>query len=151
VLSIYKQDHKKAIEQYFKVLDFDPYNRNAYTNSILVLGSIDNTRETAYKISALKHLYAINPDNADVNYNLGKMYGQFLGNTDSSCYFLERSISLNSGNISAYKDLGIVYSMRGEYNKALDVFSRAQKLDPSDQQVRQNIMITNQIMNQKKR
>jgi protein O-mannosyl-transferase len=151
VLSLYKQDQKQAIIQYMKVLESDPYNRNAFTNTILVLGSLDNVKESTYKVSVLKHLYAINPEDADLNYNLGKIYGQFRANPDSACYFLERAISLNSGNIAAYKDLGIVYGMKGEYDKALDVLSRAQKLDPSDRQIVQNIMITRQLMDQQKK
>jgi Flp pilus assembly protein TadD len=66
-------------------------------------------------------------------------------------YYLERSIYLNAENKAAYKDLGIVYSMKGEYTKALDVFSRAAKLDPTDPQIRQNIVITHRIMDQKRK
>lgn len=148
VLTLYKKDHKQAIVQYLKVLDFDPFNKNAFSNTLQVLGSVDNVRESDYKVMILKRLYAINPDNTDVNYSLGKLYGQFKGNLDSACYYLERSISLDPGNLGAYKDLGIVYSMRGEYTKAMEIFSKAEKIDPSDQQVRQNIQITRQIMNQ---
>ncbi len=150
VLALYKKDYKLSISQYLKVLDLDPYNQNAFSNIIQVLGSIENQKESDYKVKILKRMYAINPENPDVNYSLGKIYGQFKGNLDSASYFLERSISLNPGNLPAYKDLGIVYSMKGDYTKALDVFSRAQKLDPSDQQIRQNIRITYQIMNKKK-
>jgi len=151
VLSLYKRDHKQAIVQYLKALDLDPYNKSAFTNTIKVLGSLDNSMETDYKLRILKYLNAIIPDNSEVNYSLGKLYGQFKGNLDSSSYFLERSLNLNSANIAAYKDLGIVYSMKGEYTKALDVFSRAQKLDPSDEEIRQNILITHQIMEHKRK
>jgi Flp pilus assembly protein TadD len=102
-------------------------------------------------MGVLKRLYSVNPNHAEVNYNLGKLYGQFKGNLDSASWFLERAVNLDSGNLAAYKDLGIVYSMKGNYAKALEVFSKAEKLDPSDQQVRQNIMITYQIMNQQRK
>jgi protein O-mannosyl-transferase len=151
VLTLYKKDYKQSIVQYLKVLEFDPNNQTATANAIQVLGSLDNVKETDYKIRILRHIYALNPDNADVNYGLGKLYGQFKGNPDSACYFLERAINLSSENISIYKDLGIVYSMKGEYTKALDIFSRAAKIDPSDQQIRQNIAITHQVMNQIRR
>jgi tetratricopeptide (TPR) repeat protein len=151
VLSVYKKDYKKAILQYLDVLSFDPYNSIAYSNTILVLVSLDNAREFSYKMGVLKRLYSVNPNHAEVNYNLGKLYGQFKGNLDSASWFLERAVNLDSGNLAAYKDLGIVYSMKGNYAKALEVFSKAEKLDPSDQQVRQNIMITYQIMNQQRK
>jgi hypothetical protein len=151
VLSVYKKDYKKAILQYLDVLSFDPYNSIAYSNTIHVLGSIDNAKEFGYKVGVLKRLNSVNPNHAEVNYNLGKLYGQFKGNLDSASWFLERAISLDSENLAAYKDLGIVYSMKGDYAKALDVFSKAEKLDPSDQQIRQNIIITYQIMNQQRK
>jgi len=150
VLTLYKKEYKQAIRQYMKVLDLEPFNKNAYSNTLQVLGSLDNGRESYYKIDVYKHLYSLNPENPDVNYNLGKIYGQYRGNLDSACYFLERAIRLDPANLGVYKDLGIVYSMRGEYNKALEIFSKAQKLDPSDLQVRQNMQITLQIMNQRK-
>ncbi len=149
-LAMYKKDYKQAIVQYLTVLDFDPYNKNAFTNALQVMGSLDNSHESEYKIRILKHLNSINPASSEVNYSLGKIYGQFKGNLDSASWFLERSINLDAGNIAAYKDLGIVYSMKGEYTRALDVFSRAEKLDPADQQIRQNILITRQAMDQKK-
>ncbi|MFZ4520750.1 MAG: tetratricopeptide repeat protein [Bacteroidales bacterium] len=150
VLTLYKKDHKRAIEQYLKVLSLDPNNKNAYSNAIQVLGSIDYSKDSDYKLRILKYLYSLNPDNADVNYSLGKLYGQFRGNLDSASYFLERSVNLYSGSTAAFKDLGIVYSMKGEYAKALDIFSRALKIDPSDNQLRQNIQVTQQLMNQGK-
>jgi len=151
VLSLYKKDYKQSILQYFKVLEFDPNNKIAFSNTLQVLGSIDSGLESAYKLRILKHLYSINPQHPDVNYNLGKQYGQFIGNLDSASYFLERSIKLNSGNLAAYKDLGIVYSMQGDYTRALDIFSKAASLDPSDQQIRQNIRVTHQIMDQRRK
>jgi tetratricopeptide (TPR) repeat protein len=151
VLTIYKKDYKRAIEQYLKILDFDPYNNNAYSNAVRVLGTLDNNQESTYKLSVLKRMYSSNPENAQVNYSLGKIYGQFRGNVDSARYFLERAIHFNPGDVAAYKDLGIVYSMQGEYGKALDIFSRAQQIDPGDPQIRQNIALTRQIMNQQRK
>jgi tetratricopeptide (TPR) repeat protein len=151
VLTLYKKDYKQSIAQYLKILEFDLYNTNAVSNTLQVLGSLDNAKESDYKIGVLTRLYAISPDNPDVNYSLGKQYGQFRGNLDSAAYFLERSVSLNPENPGPCKDLGIVYSMKGDFNRALEIFSRAQKLDPSDQQVRQNIQLTRQIMNQNNR
>jgi tetratricopeptide (TPR) repeat protein len=145
-MALYKKDYKKAIEQYLKVLDYDPYDNHAFDNTLNVLGSIDNGQETQYKLRVLNRLFSVNSNNALVNYNIGKIYGQFKGNLDSACYFLERSVNLAPDNLAGYKDLGIVYSMKGDYTKALAVFSKAQSLDPNDQQIRQNIMLTHQIM-----
>ena len=146
VLTLYKKDYKASIGQYLKALDLDPYNNTAYTNSIQVLGYLDNTSEISYKLRVLKYLNGINPENADVNYQIGKLYGQYKGNLDSAVFFLERSVNIAPDNVPVLKDLGIVYSMRGQYERALNTFSRAQKIDPNDQQIRQNIQLTYQFM-----
>lgn len=149
VLSLYRKDYKRAISQYMSILDFDPYNQNAVTNTLQVLGSIDNVTESDYKVATLRRLLAIVPENAEVSYLLGKQYGQFRGNLDSALFFLERSMASDPGNISVYKDLGIVYSMKGNYPKALEIFTRGRQLDPNDVQLRQNIGITRQLMSRK--
>lgn len=133
-----------------RVLEFEPNNRNALSNSLKVLGSVDSRNEKAYKLGVLKTLYNMNPDYPGVNYALGKLYGQFFGKPDSAAWFLERAVSLDPSDAAAYKDLGIVYSMQGRYDLALDRFFKARQLDPSDQQVLQNIMITRQIMGGRK-
>jgi tetratricopeptide (TPR) repeat protein len=142
----YRKEPKMAIDQYLKVLAYDPYETNAYGNTVKVLNSIDNAKETDYKISVYNKLLIIQSDNSEVNYHLGKLYGQYKNNLDSSAFLLERSINLDPGNVSAYKDLGIVYSLQGNFQKALTTLYMAQKLAPDDQFIRQNILTTTKIM-----
>lgn len=148
VLSLYKKDYKGSIRYYEKTLEIDPYNTTALTNALQILGTIDSKEEASYKTGVLRRLYRVAPENAEVNYNLGKIYGQFLGNLDSAAFFLERAVTLAPDKVSIYKDLGIVCSMKGDYQRALDIFSKALKLDPSDEQLRQNIQVTHRIMQQ---
>jgi len=150
VLAVYKKDFKQAIGQYLKVLEYEPLNGNALSNTLQVMNSLDNRTNLTFKIAVLRTLLAARPDHPEVNYTLGKLYGQFAGNLDSSRFFLERSAGLDPTDKAVFKDLGIVYSMQGDYQRALDAFGRAQKLDPADAQIRQNIAITYQIMNRSK-
>jgi tetratricopeptide (TPR) repeat protein len=145
-LATFKKEPKQAIEQYMKVLSYDPYENNAFGNSIKVLNSLDNKKELDYKIGKYIRLWEINRESNEVNYALGKLYGQFKGNLDSSCFFLERSVALAPNDVAAYKDLGIVYSLKGDYLKSIEMFSKARSIAPEDQSILQNIMITNQIM-----
>jgi len=149
VLSLYKKDYKGSILYYEKTLEIDPYNTTALKNTLQILGTIDNGQEAHYKTGVLRRLLRAAPDDPEVNYNLGKIYGQFLGNLDSASYFLERAVSLAPENVSIYKDLGIVCSLKGDYARALEIFSKARKLDPADEQIRQNIQLTHRIMQEK--
>jgi len=145
-IATYKKDYKMAIEQYLKILEYNPYEKNAFGNTLKVLNSIDNAKEAAYKLSIYSRLFSINTENSDVNYYLGKIFGQYMGNLDTASYFLERSLKISPEYMPAYKDLGIVYSLKGNYQMALSTFSKAQKLSPDDQEIRRNIITTFQIM-----
>jgi tetratricopeptide (TPR) repeat protein len=145
-LAVHRKDLKGAVEQYLKVLSYAPFETNAYNNALKVLNSVDNSKETDYKLEVYTRLFSINPENSEVNYYLGKLNGQFKGNLDTSAYFLERTLRFTPDNVAAYKDLGIVYSLSGKYTEALAVFSRALKLAPDDQMLRQNYLISRQAM-----
>ncbi len=148
-LAMHRKDYKGAIDQYLKVLEYEPMNGNARSNALKVIQSLDGHTESAYKIATLRRMLQAAPDNPEVCYLLGKQYGQFEGNLDSSRYFLERSAGTDPTNKAVFKDLGIVYSMLSDYPRALEAFSRAATLDPADPQIRQNIALTHQLMNSK--
>ena len=149
VYGVYQKDYKKAIKQYLQVIHLEGYNDDALRNTLIMLERIDNTRETDYKISVCRSLYVMDPQNARVNALLGNLYGQFKGNFDSAVIFLERSVSLAPEEISAYKDLGVIYGMRKDYENALRVFRKASEVAPGDQQIQQNLAITYQLLSRK--
>jgi tetratricopeptide (TPR) repeat protein len=150
VYGIYKKDFKGAIREYLDVIHLDGYNENAFRNALVMLERMDNSRETDYKIGICRLLYGVNPDDARLNYMLGKLYGQFKGNLDSALIFLEKSVTLAPGEVAAYKDLGVIYGMKKDYENSLRVFKKAAELAPDDAQVRENLAITYQLLNGKK-
>lgn len=149
-LVFYRNDYKGAIDQYMKVLSFDPYDNNAYNNLFKVLAVLDDAKETAYKLNILLKLNELNPDSPEVSSLLGKLYGQQKGNLDSAAFFLIKATKSAPENPAAFKDLGIVYGLQKNYPNALQAFQTALKLDPNDAQVIKNISITYGLMEQKK-
>ncbi len=147
-LVFYHQDYKKAIEQYLKVLSFDRYDRNAYSNLFKVLTMVDDAKETGYKLHLLLDLNKINPEVPEVNSLLGKLYGQYMGNLDSAAFFLLKATNLAPDNPASFKDLGIVYGLQKDYPRALQAFQRALNLEPNDPQTKQNIEITYGLIEQ---
>jgi len=146
--ALYKQDYKDAIGQYLKVIQIDPSDANAFQNSVKVLNSISNPADADFMLQVCHKLNYVNPASGDVNYLMGKIFGQLKGNLDSSEVYLLRAIALSPKNIAAYKDLGVLYGMRKNFGKALEMFNKAAELDPDDQQVKQNINITNHFIEQ---
>jgi Flp pilus assembly protein TadD len=113
-----------------------------------VLNSISNPADADFMLQVCHKLNYVNPASGDVNYLMGKIFGQVKGNLDSSEVYLLRAIALSPKNIAAYKDLGVLYGMRKNFGKALEMFNKAAELDPDDQQVKQNINITNHFIEQ---
>ena len=149
-LVFYHQDYKGAIDQYMTVLSFDPYDKNAYSNLIKVLAMVDDAKETDYKLHVLLNMNKWNTENPEQNYLLGKLYGQYKGKLDSAAFFLEKATKLSPETPGPFKDLGIVYSLKKDFSRALQAFQTALKLDPDDPQIRQNIAITYRIIEENK-
>ena len=149
-LIFYHNDYKGAIDKYIKVLSFAPYDKNAYSNLFNVLAALDDAKETDYKLNVLLKMNHFDPENSELNYLLGKLYGQYKGKLDSATFFLVKATKLSPENPLVFKDLGIVYGMQKEYTNALQAFQTALKLDPNDPQIRQNISITDHLIEQNK-
>jgi tetratricopeptide (TPR) repeat protein len=146
----YQNDYKGAIDLYMRVLSFDPYDKNAFGNLFKVLPAIDDARETDYKLGILLKLNNLHPDDSELNRVIGKLYGQYKGNLDSAAFYLVKATTLSPENPVAFKDLGIVYGMQHDYDRALQALQTALKLDPNDAQIRQNISITYHMIEQNK-
>ncbi|MDR2009861.1 MAG: tetratricopeptide repeat protein [Bacteroidales bacterium] len=84
----------------------------------------------------------LNPSNFDVLYYLGINYGN-TGNFENA----RANLLLASGikeDAEVYRYLGISYGIENDDIKALEYFEKAYKLDPQNEQVKQNIMIARQ-------
>ena len=149
--ALYLKDYKTSINQYLKVLSMNPDDNTAMKNALRVLETTDSQKEYRFKINTYLLLNKSDTGNAEIYYNLGRLYGQYAGNLDSAALCLENAIRLAPGQMHAYKDLGIIYSLRKEYNRAIDIFRTASRLDPSDVQVKQNLELTCRIMKQEKK
>ena len=149
--ALYEKDFKGAIRLYFQMMEIGGEDQNAISNTMQMLDNIDNAAETGFKIKILKQLDSIQSGNDRVNYFLGKLYGQFRGNLDSAEYYLNRSIMANPSFPDPYKDLGVIYGIRGNFEKAAEVLKKAADLDPEDQKVRENLALTRKIIEQQKR
>jgi protein O-mannosyl-transferase len=148
--AVYHKDYKGAIGKYLEVIALDGYNENAFNNTLAILNNLDNAKEADYKISICNTLGKVNPNSGELTYVLGKLYGQFKGNLDTAEYFFRRAIEILPDNAAPYKDLGVLYGMQRKYDKAIAVFKKAAELDPKDEQVRQNLAITYQMIEQTK-
>ena len=75
-------------------------------------------------IDILRIIAKENPDNIDVNYNLGLCYVNVSGNPDSAIYFLKRTVQLDTqpwtdDNVDLHIALNRAYQQKYDYQSAL--------------------------------
>lgn len=119
--------HDEAIETYQKVLKRDRKNLVALNN----LGE-EMIRKGAHKVAQhlLDRAIAINPDFEHPYLNLG--YSKLLqGELAEGKSLIDKSISLNDENASAYIFLAIYYSKVGHQDYADKSILKARELDPA--------------------
>ena len=79
---------------------------------------------------AINKALALNPDLAEAHAALGGLIRQMGGEMDKAMFHLERAVELNPSYSPAYNWLGLAYNEMAQFDKAIDVFSRGQQIDP---------------------
>ncbi|MCX6250446.1 MAG: tetratricopeptide repeat protein [Bacteroidetes bacterium] len=145
------KDCKGALKEYLTVLGYDPRNDLSFQNALKILPGVDNATETDYKIRICRSIDRLHPQSGEVNYLMGRLYGEFKNNFDSSEYYLNRAIEYSPEMKDAYRDLGILYGMKKQYEKSLDLFQKALNIDPNDENIKKNIILTNHFLDELKK
>ncbi len=133
------KNYKKTWEYYKRILDINPGYKLVYSNMKQILNEkvpVDD------RIKINEELYKYNPNNADVCYALGNLYGQYKNDLPNSIKMLERAVFLNPKMAKAYKDLGVAYGISKQYRKAISVMQKSIKLNPNDKQTISNLSVT---------
>lgn len=76
--------------------------------------------------------------------DLGKLFGQKLGNIQVAIACLEQAKDLNPDEAEIYLLLGTAYSMIRDYNKTIEYTSKSAELRPNDRDTKQNLAIAYQ-------
>ena len=107
-----------------------------------------NTAMEAYKQALYYH--PINSDKEINSYlskcytDLGKFYGQNLGDTDKAISLLEEAIKLDDTNSEPYFLLGTAYSMKQNYQLCITYTQRALAANPEDYKIKENLAVAYQ-------
>jgi len=135
------QDIKGALDYYLTILRMDPAHKDAMTNALKVLKLIDSRKDAAYQVDIANKLRTFNPAGGELNYFLGVLYARYMGNIDTALYYMHIAEPANLNNAGFYKDLGVIYAIRGDFSEATSTFEKALSLDPNDQAVKQNLQM----------
>ena len=110
-----------------------------YKNAYLLLGNAHYYKKNfEQSIQTYEKVLRLYPNYPDAQKNLpivlrdaGKHFGQQMNDITKSEQFLTRSYELSPGDAETLRLLGIVNGIKGDHNKALFYFEKAQALTPN--------------------
>lgn len=149
------KDIEKAWTAYERILKHSPGYQKVYQNmDIIISDSVDVDIRIKLWTEARKY----NPGRYNTNYQLGRLYGRYKNNLDTSIYFLSVALGTNKNKPEAWKDLGTAYGIKADiiagdrnegyenakqfYQEALKAMNFAYQLKPDDEQLLMNIGVT---------
>jgi tetratricopeptide (TPR) repeat protein len=121
-------DYEAARAEVARAMAVEPSRPLELYNAQLLAKEGDVEGAVAY----LDGLLAQRPDDDEVIYNLGVVYGE-SGQTDQAIAMMQRALELNPSNASALNYIGYTLAERGEkLDEAEDMITRAIELRPED-------------------
>ena len=143
-------DSKKAIPEsakcYLNVLKRNPQHTNAKKNIDIVL---QNSTDRQLQLNYYKELLKLLPNDYQVNYRLGVLYGRYFNKLAEGITHLKKAVELNPQSVEALKDLGTAYGMSGKVEKAYQTFKKTVALDSTDHQVFINLGVASMQLGKK--
>lgn len=130
-----------TVYYYKELLKYSPRNPHVFQNIIAVVNRSENLD---FNIETLEFFYHKNPQDYDITYKLGVLYGKEKNNIEKATPLLERAIQLNPKRKDALKDLGVAYGMSQKYEDAIRVLQMALTADPYDKQTLINLGVSYQ-------
>jgi Flp pilus assembly protein TadD len=93
-------------------------------------------------LSAYGKALAVNPNSDIALGKMGMVFGKRFQNFDKSIELLQQALALNPKEKMHYENLGIAMAMKGQFQPALEVFTRGLQQFPNDPQLLRNMGIT---------
>ena len=127
------------------------YQKDIEINKTFSL-ALQNHQKNNLKIAEklYKKILISNPNNADVNNNLGIIYKEF-GQFDKAINFYERAIAIHSNHPDAHNNLGLLLKELGEYKKAIKCYENAIEINPNNASALNNLgLVYRQLKEHKK-
>jgi hypothetical protein len=87
----------------------------------------------------LKRVLALQPTHINTQGLMGQAYGQLKNDPVSAIPYLQKAIEYDPNDVASLEHLGICYAMTKDFPRALDIFSRVQKLRPNSARVYYNL------------
>lgn len=120
---------KNSIPYYKRILAINPNHQNAWSNLLIVL---EQSKNSAFKISTYEELQRINPQVEKVYVNLGRVYGKEQNNLNKALEVFHSGLQRFPNSYELLSNIGTVYGLQGNYPNAIQVLEKATQLQPNN-------------------
>ncbi len=135
----YDQNIEKTLTYLKKAYQINPDNTKGYQFYSAILKDIENPQ---VKLNFYLEYNQAFPKRYYVLYEIGSTYGRDLNDLDQAIRFLLEATQVNPKGSEAWKDLGVAYGFKGDYETAIAHSKKALELKPDDAQTWVNIALT---------
>ncbi len=135
----YDQNIEKTIAYLKKAYQINPDNTKGYQFYSAILKDMENPQ---VKLNFYLEYNEAFPKRYYVLYEIGSTYGRDLNDLDQAIQFLLEATQVKPKGSEAWKDLGVAYGFKGDYEKAIAHSKKALELKPDDAQTCVNIALT---------
>ncbi len=133
-----------TFKYYDRILKRAPLYDIVYTNlfETKINTVFEEENRALQNLKILHKLEKYNPNQFNINYLLGRIYGRYANDLEKSKEYLEKAATIDSKNITVFKDLGVVYGITKDYEKSTAALLKATELDPNDPVLKINLIMT---------
>ncbi|OGZ22529.1 MAG: hypothetical protein A3A08_02805 [Candidatus Nealsonbacteria bacterium RIFCSPLOWO2_01_FULL_41_9] len=129
------ENPEKAKEQLAKALELKPDYADAIFQKALIQEQEGNLAEA---IRAVENLVLDNPYNAELRFQLGRLYYN-NNQVDDSIAIFETVLQINPSHSNALYSLGVAWAKKGNNVKARSYFEQVLELNPDNQEVKSRL------------
>ena len=121
--------YRQAIPALQQQIVINPNDVNSYQ---ILNEAYQNINQPDSAIDVLKKILSIEDNNYYALFQLGTVYGRYKNDMSNSILYLEKARILKPESEDVLVNLGIVYSMTGEKQKAIEVMQKVATINPNN-------------------
>jgi tetratricopeptide (TPR) repeat protein len=135
-----EQDHDIALEYYNTAIAIRPNSTEAWYNKGMFFqnkGKYEEAKTCYRTISSIDSLYT------ESYYNQGYINLVYEKQLDSSIFFFNKTVEIDSLHFYAYNNLGLSYERNGEIDLAQNAYKKAIEINPDFKLAKKNLNLLN--------
>jgi tetratricopeptide (TPR) repeat protein len=139
-MNLFKLKESKFQEQWTKILNSKP--DDPYGNLLLALYTDDIEKRKGFYLRSI----LLDPGYSDAHYEYGVFLEQKLNDPNKAAAMYQKAIDINQ-HADAYNNLGYIYLSHQQMDKALETYTKAVKVHPSNAKLHANKGVTEFYLN----